>query len=71
LKYHLAKITGKGAEIFPASIPEIVHLATQSIIDIGKKKDENESLRLKLAAGGVERSMRTTSFSWVGGNPRK
>jgi hypothetical protein len=53
LKYYTAKIIGYEVEIFPASIPEVVHISIQSILDISKKKDDRASWRLKIL---VERS---------------
>jgi hypothetical protein len=48
LKYHLAKIPGN-EEICKASTPEIVHIANQSILDMNKKRDQREDMRLELA----------------------
>jgi hypothetical protein len=55
LKYNLAKILWHEVDICPSSTLEIVHLANQSVLDIGKKKDEKEALKVKLAARGVTR----------------
>jgi hypothetical protein len=49
LKYHLAKILGNEVGIFPASTPEIVHIANQSIFDMNRKRDQREEMRLELA----------------------
>jgi hypothetical protein len=46
---------------------EVIHVAPQSILDIGKKKDEREALSLEIAIGGVVGSLETTSFLGVGG----
>jgi hypothetical protein len=63
----LPKLQGSEVEICPASSLEVVHIATQSILDIGEKKDERESLRLEIVSGGVARTLRTTCFSRVRG----
>jgi hypothetical protein len=65
LKYHLAKIPRHEVDIFPASTPEIVHIANQSILDIARKRDQREEMRLELA-NKTTRSMGTTSFSGEG-----
>jgi hypothetical protein len=59
LKYHLAKIPGNEVGICPASTPEIVHIANQSIFDMNRKRDQREEMRLELAN-------RSTSISGVG-----
>jgi hypothetical protein len=43
----------------PASTPEIVHIANQSIFDMIRKRDQREEMRLELAN-------KNTSFSGVG-----
>jgi hypothetical protein len=58
LKYHLAKIRGHEVDIFPASTPEVVHVANQSIFYIARKRDRREELKLELA-NKVARSMGT------------
>jgi hypothetical protein len=49
LKYHLAKIPGHEVDIFPAATPDVVHIAKNSILDIARKRDQREELRLELA----------------------
>jgi hypothetical protein len=65
LKYHLFKILGHEVDICPASTLEVVHIANQLILDIARKRDQREELRLKLA-NKATRSMGITSFSRVG-----
>jgi hypothetical protein len=65
LKYHLDKIPGHDVNICPLSSLEIIHIANKSILDIARKRDQREELRLELA-NREARSMGTTSLSRVG-----
>jgi hypothetical protein len=67
LKYHLTKIPGHEVDICLASTLEIVHIANQSILDIARKRDQREEMRLELA-NKTRRSMGTKLLRG-GGNP--
>jgi hypothetical protein len=69
LKYHLAQVLRHKVEICPNSTPEIIHIANQSLLDMGKKKDESETVRLELATGGVARSKAVRSESFSSASP--
>jgi hypothetical protein len=57
--------------IFALHLPqEIIHIANQSILDIAKKKDEREELRLKLAARELQEAWEPqASQGWGKPNP--
>lgn len=70
MKYHIARILKHEVATYLKSTPNIIYIAHQSITETGRKKEERAALSLKLAAGGVARSSRTTNISGRGGNER-
>jgi hypothetical protein len=56
LKCHIAQISRHEVGICPKSTTEIIHIANQSLLEIGKKKEARQALRLELATRGVART---------------
>jgi len=68
LKCHLANILEHKVGIYEKSTLEIVHIANQSLNDMGRKREEREALRLELATNGVVRTSATTNLSGMSGS---
>lgn len=59
LKYQLAKIGGHEVDVCSAVAPKVMCIANQSLLDMAKKRDEKEELRVELASKTQSRSMRS------------
>jgi hypothetical protein len=56
LKYHLAQISGHEVGICPKIRPKIIHIANESLVDMGISRDIGDAMRVELRKGGVARS---------------
>ena len=66
MKYHLAKAFGNEVDVCPTVTLEVMCIANQSLLDMARKRDEKEELRIELSHRTQSRTMGTTSASGVG-----